>query len=523
MKKAKQLLWILVVCMTLVVSVPVNAQAAGLPFLDVKSGDWYANAVTYVYEENLMSGLTVDEFGPADSLTRAMFVTILGRMDGVDTSKYQGESFKDVPEGQWFSAYVKWASQKGIVSGYTSDYFGANDRITREQMATMISRYLNIKGISPAYADNRTASFGDVALVSTWARKGVEVMRRTGIIRGNANGLFLPQNAANRAEAATVFMKLHQAIQSDNRNVEEMFVDANTIQEYKGNLYTVLDVDTDSNIRTTGKGYTTSLAVYKNYIYYTEEIGTGGGPTTLYRSDLNGKNETVIVKDLEAWCAFCIYDDRLYYTASTHNDEYFSRSIDLNTLQIKSEPYFYCFGTEDVWIVSTEYYGANKYCCYPGYSFIQGLPDGSDWTERGVAGVHGENMYYFMKYSIMTSSIYNKDNTVFAVGPYVEDYYVLGDGIYFTEYDDDYNDEMDDAYLHRYDLVTGEETLYDVSAFVYEGDMDWFYPVTETGGKLYFKEYLGENHALYGPYNIRLFEVNLQTGDITSLGMWFES
>lgn len=127
MKRMKRVLCPLLVCMLLLSTSIVAVHGAKLPFTDVKSRDWYANAVTYVYENNLMSGLSETSFAPESNLTRAMFVTILGRMDGVNTSLYGGSSFSDVPAGQWYSAYVKWASQKGIVSGYTSTYFGANE------------------------------------------------------------------------------------------------------------------------------------------------------------------------------------------------------------------------------------------------------------------------------------------------------------------------------------------------------------------------------------------------------------
>lgn len=524
MKRMKRVLCPLLVCMLLLSTSIVAVHGAKLPFTDVKSRDWYANAVTYVYENNLMSGLSETSFAPESNLTRAMFVTILGRMDGVNTSLYGGSSFSDVPAGQWYSAYVKWASQKGIVSGYTSTYFGANENITREQMATMISRYLNIKGIALSYADDRVDSFSDSNAVSTWARKGVEMMRRTGIIRGNANGLFQPKNAANRAEAATVFMKLKKAITTGVAS-EPAFVQASQIQEYKGTTYTVLNMYSNTNMVQIPNGnYLMYLAVYENKIYYTEDCGTGGGPTSLYRMNLDGTNKTKLLSNIDSLSTFCIYDDVLYYTETDWESNYYSRSIDLNNLKVQSEPYFYRFGTEHVWIISDSvFYDGNYYCSSPEYFSVQELPDGSYWTDNLVTDVYDDTMYYFMKYSVMKSSIYDKEKTTLGVGPYIEDYFILGNGLYYMESDDAYCSENDDHLLHRLDLKSGIETKFDVSDFMHTntswGEMYSFWPLEEVDNKLYFTTYVEDSSGL----NTKCYELDLGIGKLKEVGLWFES
>lgn len=526
MKKMKRIMTVFLACLMLIAALPIPTQAARLPFRDVKTGFWYTEAITYVYENNLMSGLTKTAFGPEDSLTRAMFVTILGRMEGINTAAYQGASFRDVPANQWFSAYVKWASQKGIVSGYSSDYFGANDKISREQMASIITRYLDMKGITLNYAKDRVDYFTDAASVSTWAKKGVEIMRRIGIIKGNTSGRFLPANAASRAEAATVFMNLQKALKTNVRT-EPVFVQSSQIQAYKGKTYTVLNMYSSANMIKVPGGYTTLLAVYENKIYYTEDCGTGGGPTSLYRMNLDGTGKTELLSNIDSTSYFCIYDDVLYYTASNWDYDYYSRSLDLNTLKISSEPYFYNFGTEHVWIISNSplYYDADFYCCSPEYLSVQTLPEGSYWTEDLVTALYDDMMYYFMKVSVMKSSIYDKNNTTLGVGPYIDPYgyFQLGNGMYYWEDNDDIAGDNDDHLLHRLDLKSGIENRYDVRKYMYYdtdwGRMDCFGPLEEVNNKLYFTNYMEDSSGL----NTKCYELDLVTGTVKAVGAWFES
>ena len=501
---------------------PVTVLAAKeLPFTDVPNSQWYREFVEYVYENDLMDGVTDDKFEPLSTLTRAMFVTVLGRMDGVNEKQYSGSSFYDVPQGYWYSSYVEWAAQNGIVDGYAEHLFGPDRNVTREQMATMISRYLDTKGITLTSAENSVTEFKDASTVSVWARKGLETMRRTGIIEGNANGCFLPQNYASRAEAAAVFARMEQAIETRSSS-EPIFVKSGQIQDYKGNTYTVLDIEDSVGMTKVPGCYLTMLAIYNNYIYYTEDVGTGGGPTTLTRMKLDGSNKKVILNDLDSISDFCIYDNRLYYTACTLFDTesyYASKSIDLDTLQTRYEDYYFNNGNDEVWIISTEYYGDEKYCSYPGYIQIKDLPDGSNWTEQGVFDVYDENMFFFVKYSIMNASVYDTYTETLAVGPYVDSYYgyfIAGDGLYFKEYDDDYFGECDDAYWHRYDLLTGEETI--CAAMGLDDDTIYISLLAEINGKLYYKHYLPDSIL-----NTECLEYDLATDTVRSIGIWFES
>ena len=159
-----------------------------------------------------MNGVGEDAFQPGGSLTRAMFVTILGRMAGVAEGDYPGTSFADVPAGQWYSTYVTWAARTGVADGTGGGNFSPNRAVTREQMATMIARYTDSEDLTLNEVSDPVPAFTDQSAVSSWAREGVDLMRRTGILTGYEDGSFQPQRTANRAEAAAIFMRLDERL-----------------------------------------------------------------------------------------------------------------------------------------------------------------------------------------------------------------------------------------------------------------------------------------------------------------------
>ena len=134
----------LALCMMLTLLSGTALAAGQHPFTDVPQSHWANEAVGYVYENDLMNGVSATMFQPGGSLTRAMFVTILGRMAGAEEES--GESgFADVPAGRWYSAYVAWAAGEGIVDRTGNGCFSPNSPVTREQMATMMYRYAQYK------------------------------------------------------------------------------------------------------------------------------------------------------------------------------------------------------------------------------------------------------------------------------------------------------------------------------------------------------------------------------------------
>ena len=172
------------------------------PFIDVSPADAYYDAVLYVYENGLFKGVSEIQFAPNTTMTRAMFVTVLGRMAGVNPLLYQKSSFTDVEMGQWYSPYVEWAAKSGIVLGYGDGTFGLNDDITVEQAAVILTRYAAFTGRS-TYTLRTLHDFADAADVSDWAVYSMKWIVSSGIYTGE-NGMLSPKSLAKRSLVAAM-------------------------------------------------------------------------------------------------------------------------------------------------------------------------------------------------------------------------------------------------------------------------------------------------------------------------------
>ena len=175
-------------------------------FLDLEK-HWSRSQVVTLAEAGLVNGMDAHHFEPDRKVTRAMFVTVLGRMYGLHEDFVAPISFTDVKAGDWFAPYVTWASLNGIVNGYEDGTFGPNREITREQMALMLIRYCETYDyILPEEA--KTASFTDEAYISSWALEAVQKSRQWGLINGRGDGSFDPRGTATRAEMCAVIARL---------------------------------------------------------------------------------------------------------------------------------------------------------------------------------------------------------------------------------------------------------------------------------------------------------------------------
>ncbi len=212
--KKKFLALLLTLCMMISLLVTVTPAEEKLPFSDVKETDWFYSAVKYVYDIGIMKGTNTAGtiFEPDTTVSRAMFVAMLGRLHGAEeklTSKYPDVNADKL---DWYNGYVGWASENGIITGYSNGNFAPNDPVTREQMATIISRYITYTGVLAKLSIDAPASFPDIDSVSSYAVKPVETMRMMGIIKGNAAGEFDPKSGLNRASAATIIMRLDEML-----------------------------------------------------------------------------------------------------------------------------------------------------------------------------------------------------------------------------------------------------------------------------------------------------------------------
>ena len=172
-----------------------------LPFVDVRNGDWFYTAVEYCYNKGIIMGATEKEFRPTKNITRVMIVTILWRMEG--EPKVTGVSdFPDVKSGQYYYNAVRWATKNKIVNGYNNGKFGPNDNITREQLATILCNYAKYKGKN-VNKTVETSKYADWYKVTGYARPAMSWAVATGVITGKYNGTKVdPQGTASRAEAA---------------------------------------------------------------------------------------------------------------------------------------------------------------------------------------------------------------------------------------------------------------------------------------------------------------------------------
>lgn len=179
-------------------------------FSDVNKNDWFYPGVQYVAEKDYMIGVGGDRFAPAMEMTRSMFVTILYRIEGVkDTS--QKSQFKDVPDGTWYTQAVNWAAENGIVQGNGEGMFLPDALITRQDMCTMMARYVayHEKKHNVTHEKKGEAkTFADKDQISSYALEAVNSCVTWGLIEGNELGYFMPLNTSTRAEAAAIISRL---------------------------------------------------------------------------------------------------------------------------------------------------------------------------------------------------------------------------------------------------------------------------------------------------------------------------
>ena len=157
-----------------------------LPFTDVRPNQWFYDAISYVYTNGMMEGDSATTFNPDGRMTRAMFWTVLGRIDGAT-----------ITGANWIETARSWAMAEGV-----SDGTNPNDYVTREMMVTMLWRYAG----EPA-SEESLSGYSDAASVSDWAAEAMSWALETGVIEGVTATTLQPQGTATRAQCATIFMR----------------------------------------------------------------------------------------------------------------------------------------------------------------------------------------------------------------------------------------------------------------------------------------------------------------------------
>lgn len=177
-------------------------------FRDCRS-HWAKDYIFRAADAGWVNGTGDGLFQPNGTLTRAMFVTMLAGLSGVDEAKYPDSRFSDVPVGQWYAPSVAWAASEGIVSGTGDGLFQPNRNITRQEMAQIMAGYLAWKGVDTTPgADSTAYNIPDRADIAGWALDSVCFCYEKGLLSGRDTG-FAPLENATRAEACVVLCELN--------------------------------------------------------------------------------------------------------------------------------------------------------------------------------------------------------------------------------------------------------------------------------------------------------------------------
>ena len=183
-----------------------------LPFGDVDDGDWFADAVRFVYENGMMNGVSETSFAPHAATSRSMIVTILYRLEGEPVVDYAMD-FTDVAGDAYYAEAVRWAASEGIVGGYGGGLFGSDDAVTREQLAVILYRYAVYKGYDVSIGeDTNILSYADFADLSEYAIPAMQWACGAGIVNGTSESTLTPQGEATRAQVAAMLMRFCESI-----------------------------------------------------------------------------------------------------------------------------------------------------------------------------------------------------------------------------------------------------------------------------------------------------------------------
>ena len=205
------------ISLLLVLALSTGALAVNPDAMTDIAGHWAREDIRYCLENNLFNGTSATTFTPNDEMTRGMFVTVLGRIAGIKASAYPAaytaNLYTDVDSKKYYASSIVWASAYGIVNGVGNRLFKPDLPITREQMATMVNRYLDVYGYSLKKSTTAIPGrFTDSATISGWAVDSVDYMRLTGILNGYPDGRFAPKDTATRAMCAKMFHLVKESL-----------------------------------------------------------------------------------------------------------------------------------------------------------------------------------------------------------------------------------------------------------------------------------------------------------------------
>lgn len=173
-------------------------------FSDVNLRKWFYNEVNTALENGWFKGLTATKFGPDDGMTRAMLVQVLYRMSGSKAASTA--QFTDVADGKWYAEAIAWASENGIVNGFTDGRFQPDTLITRQQLAAILYRYDTYRGHTPQ-GSAALDGYADAASVESWAAEAMSWANSNGLVTGVTPTTLVPNGTATRAQVAVILSR----------------------------------------------------------------------------------------------------------------------------------------------------------------------------------------------------------------------------------------------------------------------------------------------------------------------------
>ncbi len=185
---------------------PVDPVEPPFRFDDVEEGYWAEKYIYGAVEQGLFAGLTKTTFGPTQPMSRAMYVTVLGRLAGVDKNGNRETSFTDYDSSTYYAPYVAWAVENHIVYGTSETTFEPNKPVSRQEMAAFLYRYCQYAGIE--LQKKAEPDFKDADQISPYARAAVDAITEAKLLVGEGDGsLFAPLEGAERAQVAALMMR----------------------------------------------------------------------------------------------------------------------------------------------------------------------------------------------------------------------------------------------------------------------------------------------------------------------------
>ncbi len=182
---------------------PVEPEQPKVEFIDVPETHWAVSAIKRAATLGIVQGYSDNTFKPAQATTRAEFMKMLA-----NAFKWQGEqaelAFTDNDSiGAWAKDAIAQGVKRGVISGYSDGSFRPNQEITRTEMFVILSRVMDLDSSSA-----HQTGFNDDSAIPAWGKGAVEALRELGVVKGRNNNSFAPNDAATRAEALVVILRV---------------------------------------------------------------------------------------------------------------------------------------------------------------------------------------------------------------------------------------------------------------------------------------------------------------------------